>query len=608
MQDLGGIINLLPDSLANQIAAGEVIQRPASAVKELMENALDAKATQIKLVLKDSGKTLIQVTDNGMGMTGMDARLCFSRHATSKINHVDDLFRISSFGFRGEALASIAAIAHVELKTKKEGEDLGTIVVIEGSDVKKQEPVQHGVGSTFSIRNLFYNTPARRKFLKSDPVELKHALEEFTRIAIPNPDIAFSVHHNDNELYRFAPSNLRQRIVNYFGKAINDKIVPVEEEADFVKISGYIGKPELIKKKRTDQYLFVNKRFIKSNYLNHAIKVAYENLIPSDHHPFYVILLEVDPSLIDINIHPTKQEVKFENERLIYNYVRVAVKQALSKYSVSPTLDFEIATGEQFVETTSNLVRRSVGSSMSSGGMATPSGTSESEKWNRFYKEMNELTFTQSEPKPDAITLSPDWTSDEMQGALVADENLVFFQIHDSYIVSPIKSGCMIIDQKAAHERILFEQYKSMLDNRKISTQKSLFPESLQISPKNAKLLESLLEELSYIGFGIEKFGQNSFVINSVPVDGLIGSPAAFIKEFLESYAEETEINQDIRSNISKSLAKNAAIKRGRKLEKEEMEQLINQLFACDMPYKSPSGHKCFITLDSGEIQSKFNH
>ena len=307
---MSGVIQLLPDSLANQIAAGEVIQRPASVVKELLENALDAKATQITLVIKDSGKTLIQVVDNGMGMTETDARLCLERHATSKITCSDDLFNIKSFGFRGEAMASIAAIAHLELKTKRKEDELGTYILVEGSKIKKQELQQLPNGTSVTVRNLFYNVPARRKFLKSDPVELKHILEEFTRIALPNPSTFFSVYHNDNELYHFTSSNLRQRLANYFGKTTNEKIVPVLEETDFIKVAGFIGKPELIKKSRGDQYFFVNQRFIKSNYLNHAVKIAYEGLIPADHYPFYVLLLDIDPAMIDINIHPTKQEVK----------------------------------------------------------------------------------------------------------------------------------------------------------------------------------------------------------------------------------------------------------------------------------------------------------
>ncbi len=601
---MSGIINLLPDALANQIAAGEVIQRPASVVKELLENSLDAGSTQIQLIIKDSGKTLIQVVDNGLGMTETDARLCFERHATSKITCTDDLFQIRSFGFRGEAMASIAAIAHVELKTKKKEEDLGTLINIEGSKVKKQEPQQLPNGTSITVRNLFYNVPARRKFLKSDPVELKHILEEFTRIALPNPDVFFSVYHNDNELYHFTSSNLRQRLAGYFGKNANENIVPVSEETDFIKISGFVGKPELIKKTRGDQYLFVNKRFIKSNYLNHAIKIAFENLIPKDHFPFYVLLLEIDPAMIDVNIHPTKQEVKFENERLIYNYVKVAVKHALGKYSITPSLDFEVENNQPFTGQPTRQIDQSQGISglqREAKARSFDQGNSkeQKEKWLDFYQDMS-IQAQKQDSGP--ITLSSDWSEDDDE----KKDSQKSFQVHDSYIISPIKSGWMVIDQSAAHERILYEKHLKALEVRKSVSQTSLFPETIQVSPKNAELLVTLLDELKFLGFQIEKFGKNTFVVNALPVDGLKEPSSQFIDSFIETYSANQELEIDLLENIARSMSAKMKIPKGQSLSDVEMRELIDQLFACQMPYTSPSGKKCFITFGLDEVEQRF--
>ncbi|MEL6123563.1 MAG: DNA mismatch repair endonuclease MutL [Bacteroidota bacterium] len=600
-----GIINLLPDRLANQIAAGEVIQRPASAIKELLENALDAKATQIKVIIGDSGKTLIQVVDNGIGMSETDARLCFERHATSKIIETDDLFQIRSFGFRGEALASIAAVAQVELKTKLADADLGTHIIIEGSKVKKQEPTTHATGTSLSVKNLFFNVPARRKFLKSDPVELKHLLEEFARVAIPHPVVVFTLHHNGNELYHFPISNLRQRLLNYFGKSINEKIVPVQEETDFIKVTGFVGKPELIKKTRGDQYIFVNRRFIKSAYLNHAIKMSYENLVPEGQHPFYVLLLEVDPAMIDINIHPTKQEIKFENERLIYNYIKVAVKHALGKYSITPSLDFDAENTQAMGNAgASGRAPTSISSdTVQTAARPFQKQPSEKAKWLEFYEEMVEVTQRElSEAK--AVTLSSDWSEGTDEGEPIAQSA---FQLHESYIISPIKSGMIVIDQHRAHERILYEQHLKSISDKKMAAQASLFPETIQVEAKYVGLLMDVIEELAYIGFQIEKFGQNTFVVNGVPSDGLRQSTEAFIDQFLETYAANMEIQISIQENVARSMAANSAITKGVRLTSIEMQELIDQLFACEMPYTSPGGKKCFITFGLDEVENRFN-
>ena len=609
MGSSSGIIHLLPDSLANQIAAGEVIQRPASVVKELLENALDAGATQIKLILRESGKTLIQVVDNGRGMTETDARLSFERHATSKITQTDDLFQIRSFGFRGEALASIAAIAQVELKTKVAEEELGTLILVEGSKIKKQEPTNHAVGSSFSVKNLFFNVPARRKFLKSDPVELKHILEEFARVALPHPEVFFSVHHNDNELYHFPQSNLRQRLANYFGKGTNENIIPVEEETDFINISGFVGKPELIKKSRGDQYIFVNRRFIKSHYLNHAIKIAYENLIQDGQYPFYVLLLDIDPSMIDINIHPTKQEIKFENERLIYNYIKVTVKHALGKYSITPSLDFD-ASNAGFLNGNGGRPpdQQSYNATPQQGSYTPGSGNKEEKsKWLEFYKDMSDLSQQNISSQGKSITLSSDWSNEKELGDNPTQSQSAF-QVHESYIISPIKSGWMVIDQHRAHERVLYERHLNSLRLQKITSQTSLFPETIQVDPKHTELLESLLLDLKYVGFQIDKFGANTFVINGVPTDGLNESASLFIENFIATYAANLEIQISIQENIARSLAANSSIRKGKHLCPIEMQELIDQLFACEMPYTNPNGKKCFITFGLDEVENRFNN
>ena len=595
---MSGIINLLPDSLANQIAAGEVVQRPASVVKELLENALDADSTSVQLILKDSGKTLIQVVDNGQGMSSTDARMCFERHATSKINSSDDLFQIRSFGFRGEALASIAAIAHVDLKTKINSSKIGSHVVVEGSKIKKQEPVQINKGTSITVRNLFFNVPARRKFLKSDPVELKHILDEFARIAIPNPEVFFSVHHNDNELYHFPPSNLRQRISNYFGKTINENIVPVEEKTDFVSITGFIGKPELNKKSRGDQFLFVNRRFIKSNYLNHAIKSAYENLIPQDHFPFYAILIDIDPAMIDVNIHPTKQEIKFENERLIYNYVKVAVRHALGKYSITPSIDFENTV---FQGMQSEPVKQFTSETNFSEGrfsQTNKGSSSEKRKWLEFYENISSDS-QESEP----ITLTSDWSNPDEE-ELSKSQNC--FQIHDSYIISPIKSGLLVIDQSAAHERIIYERNLAKLKSQRQLSQTNLFPETIQVNAKYVEILDSISNDLFQAGFLIEKVGSTTYVIKSTPADEIKISPRDFLTSFLATYVENLELQIDIQDNIARSIASHSKIKKGKKLTEVEMHELIDQLFACEMPFRSPSGVKCFMTFGLEELEQRF--
>lgn len=624
---MADLIQLLPDAIANQIAAGEVIQRPASAVKELMENAIDAGATEVKLVIKDAGKALIQVIDNGCGMSETDARMAFERHATSKIRSAQDLFAIRTMGFRGEALASIAAIAQVEIKTRRHSDELGTRLVIEGSEIKTQEPCQCPQGTTISIKNLFFNVPARRNFLKSNPVEMRHINDEFQRIAIANADIFFSLHHNGSEIFHLPGGKLRQRLIGVFGSHSNKKLVPVAEETEVLRLNGYVGKPEFAKKTRGEQYFFVNNRFIKSHYLNHALVSAYEDLLPTGTYPLYVIFIDIDPKRIDINVHPTKQEIKFEDERLVYNYLRVSVRHALGQYNVMPSLDFEqdptfsqpapIRPRSEAPTGTSN-VKSSGGNSPATGqGEASSDAgrhASNLKHWQDVYEGLDEFDAepeaqaTPGQEPEEPLTLESDWK--EEQGSTPGEpvqEKKKPTQLHNSYILTQIKSGMMLLDQQAAHERILYERYLHVLSQQKSTTQKQLFPRTLSLPPADAALLKELLEPINQLGFDIQEFGANTFVINGVPAE-LAGKQDDLktIESLLEQYKGNLELNLGTHENIARAMARSAAIKKGKMLEPNEMQTLIDQLFGCEVPYLSPSGKRCFITMELEELAKRF--
>lgn len=606
------IIQLLPDNIANQIAAGEVIQRPASVVKELIENAIDAASTEIKLIIKGAGKTLIQVIDNGKGMSETDARMSFERHATSKIRKAADLFSISTKGFRGEALASIAAIAHVELVTKTHEEELGRKLMVSGSKVTKQEPCQAPSGTMFSVKNLFFNVPARRKFLKSDPVELKHIIEEFKRVALAHPDIFFSMYHNDQEVYHLPASNYRQRIVAVLGKQINDKLVPIDEDTEIVKILGFVGKPEAAKKTKGDQYIFVNDRFIKSNYLNHAIRSAYEELIVKEAYPLYVLYINVDPAKIDINVHPTKTEIKFEEERLIYNYIKVSIKHALGHYNVSPTLDF--GTNTNFGNPIDNS--KSFGKINDEynlkGNHSYGSGKSSFEKsnlkaWEQIYDGMQNPSEDQPSEEQQTFTIPSKISTEEGKEITKIEEGKAPYQIHNTYILSHIKSGFLLIDQQAAHERILYEQNLASMSSHQRLTQKELFPRTIELDNAKATIMQNILSKVNAIGFEIEEFGNKTFLIHGIPA-GLAGSHDAtsLMEKLIDQYVSNMELQLGIEENLARSLAVSAAIKRGKYLEIEEMKLLIDQLFACEVPYKSPTGRRCIVTMDLDTILKQF--
>ncbi len=636
---MSDVIKLLPESVANQIAAGEVVQRPASVVKELLENAIDAGATSLKLVVKDAGKTLIQVIDNGCGMSETDARMCFERHATSKIRESRDLFAIQTMGFRGEAMASIAAVAQVEMKTRRRNDELGTRIVIEDSRVKTQEAVSCESGTSISVKNLFFNVPARRNFLKADPVEMRHILDEFQRVAMANPDLFFSLHHNGQEIFHLASGNLRQRVVKIFGENINKKLVPVGEDTEVLQISGFVGKPDYFKKTRGEQYFFVNKRFIKSSYLHHAVVQAFEELMPSDAYPLYVLFLEIDPASIDINVHPTKQEIKFDDEKLVYNYLKVAVRHALGSHNVMPMIDFE--QENSFAPTlsspiknkqhhTPNFDRPTTGNTVKSNRDYNPDNFDDNNRqqsnlrnWQKLYEGLdlispaenqieNDTEFIENQ-QPSSITVGSRANTNE--SIILIDDNTESFtkehrepyQIHSQYIVSQIKSGFLLIDQQAASERILYEKYLETLTNSSISTQKLLFPKTIELNPADAALMKDLLSEINKLGFEIEEFGANTFVVHGLPaeINGTINEQD-LIEKLLSQYKNNIELELGIYENLARSAAKSAALKRNQTLTGREMKDLIDQLFACQIPYKSPSGRNCFITFDLEELQKRF--
>jgi len=596
------IIQLLPDSIANQIAAGEVVQRPASAVKELMENAIDAGASTIKLIVKDAGKSLLQVIDNGMGMSETDARMSLERHATSKIRKAEDLFTLHTMGFRGEALASIAAVSQLEMKTRQADHELGTLLVVEGSEVKKQEPVACEKGTSISVKNLFFNIPARRNFLKSNPVELKHIIDEFQRLALSHPEISFSFIQGDEMVYDLPAGKLSQRIVNLFGKSYQEQLATCQEETDVIKVAGYVGKPEFSRKTRGDQFLFVNKRFIRSNYLNHAVMNAFEGLMTDNSFPFYVLFIELDPKHIDVNVHPTKTEIKFDDERAVYAVVRAAVRQAIGSHNLTPAIDFNAD-----VNLVSKLSNTAVNKEVYfEERFSTALHRSNLENWEKVFEEREKHQPVQQREEVSLTqTLRFESALNQPEGS---SEEKVLFQLQSRYLVRQVRSGLMIIDQQAAHERILFEKFVGQLKNKTGQSQQSLFPQSVTFSPADFALVLEMQQEIEALGFRIEIFGKTTILVN--------GSPAALAagqeKELFEGLIDQFKINQSelalpIRENLARSLAKRAAIKSGQNLVREEIQAIIDSLFTCTNPNYSPDGKQTFFIFDFTKIESSFN-
>ncbi|QNH61437.1 DNA mismatch repair endonuclease MutL [Hymenobacter sediminicola] len=658
---MADVIQLLPEYLANQIAAGEVVQRPASAVKELLENAVDAGATQVQLIVKDAGKQLVQVVDNGAGMSPTDARMSLERHATSKIRTTDDLFRIRTLGFRGEALASIAAVAQVELRTKQRDQDTGTLLLVEGSQITSQQPAACPDGTSISVKNLFFNVPARRNFLKSNAVEMRHILDEFQHVALANPQITFSLFQNDLEVFNLPAGKLSQRIVSLLGNGYKEQLAACEEVTPFLSVKGFIGKPESAKKSRGDQFFFVNNRFIRSAYLNHAVLTAYEGLLPKDTHPFYVLFLDLDPKAIDINVHPTKTEIKFEDEKTVYAIVRAAVKQSLGLHNMAPSLDFEgdvnfapiqplRISSNQKNPFTDDFRPDALASAASQAATPSPRDTrpsgARSEAYERqlpprpteqakreleeFYKSLSKVSVPDVEheatavgvPVPSASALTaaaapflvtapsaavPSAPELPLRESSASSGNKVL-QVHGQYLLVAVKSGLMLLDQAAARERILYEQYAHTLERETGASQTLLFPRTVTFSPQDFAILREVEEALRSLGFRFTDFGKHTIAVEGIPVD----VPARDEKELLEGLIEQFRthagpIKLDRREQMARALARRvAAAAAGARLSDTEMTTLVDKLFACQVPGYTPDGRRTLVMLELSQIQEFF--
>ena len=600
---MSDIIQLLPDHVANQIAAGEVVQRPASVVKELLENSIDASSTSIQLIIRDAGKTLIQVIDNGKGMSTIDAKLSFERHATSKIRVAEDLFKLHTKGFRGEAMASIAAISHVEMKTKQNSQEIGTHIKIEGSKITYQEMTATSVGTNIAVKNLFYNIPARRNFLKSDTIETRHIIDEFQRVSLTHPEIAFSLYHNDNEVYLLKASNLRQRIVAIFGAKMNEKLVPVSEDTEMISIEGFITKPNFSKKKRGEQFFFVNNRYVKSPYLNHAVVAAFEGLLEHGSHPSYFLYLTVPSKSIDINIHPTKTEVKFDDEKAVYAILRATVKHSLGQYNVAPILDFNrdatLDTPYNFTKQQSKPSSPKITVDPSFNPFSNDDSTQnkssyqhvkENSNWESLYVstnegELQEKLFNQEDSHPSNKTI----------------------QIQRKYLLSSIKSGVVLIHQSLAHQRVLYEEFLNSSSQEEVHSQQLLFPITISFSSTEIEMLYTLKSELENVGFCFDEFTKESITIKGTPMSISESKISKILEELLENInVDVPDINFKPLEIMASTFAKSIAIKTGHVLSQKEQENLVNSLFSCKEPSISPSGKAIFKTLTLQEIDHLF--
>ncbi|GAA4342728.1 DNA mismatch repair endonuclease MutL [Flaviaesturariibacter amylovorans] len=646
---------MLPDHIANQIAAGEVIQRPASAVKELLENAVDAGATRIQLIVNDAGKALVQVIDNGSGMSATDARRAFERHATSKIQKIEDLFHIRTMGFRGEALASIAAVAQVELRTRRAEDELGTCIELEHSQVTKQEPVAAPVGTSICMKNLFFNVPARRNFLKSNTSELRHIVDEFIRVALAFPDRFFSLTHNGQGLFHLEAGSLKQRIVQVLGNNYSSKLVAVREDTDYLNVQGFVGKPETAKKTRGDQYFFVNNRFIRSAYLNHAVLNAFQDLISPDAFPSYVLFIELDPAQLDVNVHPTKQEIKFEDEKIVYAFVQAAIKHALAQFSITPTLDFELDASIQglsavqgpFTEQQQSAARASslyqgfTGAHQAHRIEASPSAG------NGSFRSLTDIAFEGSPvlPLPDAATqsaleLRPDalghggaspsdvviprhseGTGDgrapsaevfgeggftSLQQAYAVQESMEVQQLFSTYILVAAERSFLLVHQQSAHERVLYERLMAAMHGKPVATQRSLFPSTLELAPPDAVLLTELLPDLARMGYSIEPFGPSSFIIQGTPADVESGNEKAVLERILEQTKHFSEVKLPRRETLLRSVALQQSIKPGTQLTDREMQRLVDDLFRCRQPNATPGGKPTYVEFAKDGLDKMF--
>ncbi|MEM7383167.1 MAG: DNA mismatch repair endonuclease MutL [Bacteroidota bacterium] len=599
-------IHLLPDTLANQIAAGEVIQRPASVVKELLENAIDAGGKHIKVIIKEAGKALIQVIDDGIGMSEVDARMSLEKHATSKISTVADLFNIQTMGFRGEALPSIAAVSQLVIETRTQDEELGTCIVAQGAVVKSQEPVAIDPGTKVSVKNLFFNVPARRNFLKSGPVETKHIIDEFQRAALAKPDFAFSLYQNGQETYQLpATDRLSHRIVHLFGDSYKKQLAPCQEATDLIQIRGYLGSPTYAKKTRGEQFFFVNKRFIKSAYLHHAVRRAFEGLLPPDTFPFYVLCIDIDPTYIDVNVHPAKTEIKFSDEHMVYAVLAAAIKQALSVHHIAPSLDFEQDVNFaplRLPKSTNTNKLSSVADTSYTQLKSLGSSKANKQDWEKLFERLNEapkLAPTQNllsaiPPPPRENATTPLATSQETATKL---------QLHARYILAPVKSGLLLVDQSTAHERILYEKYQQALANEPGATQKLFFPHQITLNPADLVLLQEHEAAFRALGFVIEPFGKDSIIVSGCPTEATDHDP----KQLLEGLIEQIKWNKKhlklaIQENLARSLAKRSCIQPETKLDTAAMDTLVNQLFACQQAAYTPDGRKIWTIITLEEL------
>ena len=604
------VIKLLPDHVANQIAAGEVVQRPSSVVKELLENSIDANSTDIKLFIKNSGKTLIQVVDNGKGMSFKDARMCFERHATSKISSAKDLFSLNTKGFRGEALSSIAAISHVELKTKTKLDKLGSLIKIEGSEIKLEDSISVSDGTSLAVKNLFFNIPARRNFLKSDTVELRHIIDEFHRVVLAHPKINFSMFHNGNEIFDLRSENFRQRIIHVFGNRMNEKLVPVDENTELLKISGFVGKPEFAKKSRGEQFFFVNQRFIKSSYLNHAVISAFDGLLAPKKIPSYFLNLSVDSNSIDINIHPTKTEIKFDDEPTLYALLRAAVKHSLGQFNIAPVLDFE--RNSSFDTPYSSNINSFVTPKIEVDPEFNPFNKNESYNFSStnsddFYIGINSKSNNKLEPLSEI-----EFESNSIQSSIFDNDEIKnsnnTFQLLNKYILCKIKSGLMVVDQNRAHQRVLYEGFLKQFTLETPTIQNLLFPLNLNLTSDELKIIKDIEIQLKQTGFSISEYNKDGLFLNAIPVGVKESNVPSIFEELISDIKSEVpNINFSYSDLMAKLIAKSLATQNGKKLTTVEQEFIVNSLFACKEPNLSPSNKRIFITIEISDLDSKFN-
>ncbi|WP_439555467.1 DNA mismatch repair endonuclease MutL [Dyadobacter sp.] len=622
------IIQLLPDSIANQIAAGEVVQRPASVVKELLENAIDAHATQIQVVLREAGRTLIQIIDNGSGMSETDARMSFERHATSKIRKSEDLFSIRTMGFRGEALASIAAVAQVELRTRQEGDELGTLIRIDGSEIKAQESIAAVKGTNLSVKNLFFNVPARRNFLKSNSVEMRHVLDEFQRVALSHPEVSFTLHHNDTEVFNLQPAKLVRRIVDIYGKSYREQLAFCQEDTSYVSVRGYIGKPEFARKTRGEQFFFVNDRYIKHSYLHHAVISAFDGTIPDGSHPFYVLFLEIDPSHIDINIHPTKTEIKFDDEKSVYAIVMAAVKKAVGVYNFSQSIDFDdnVNFFNQGTGTDPGLsfIPRTVMPDWAAQSKKGDNGPTKSNltNWSKLFEglqntedrgrelaafEVSPVTVSRPTYHEESKTVASKINRMASEVISAPESDAVLFQLHNRYILSQVKDGIMLIDQKAAYERILYERYRKMLINRSGACQQLLFPKRIRLTHSDMQLVKETKKEIHSLGFEFDEFGANELIIRGIPADLPEESEQDLFEELIEQLKQSySDLKLNKPESLSRSLARRFSVRYAVKLSFVEIHTLIDQLFASTDPNRTPGGEAIIVLLTMDKLTSIF--